>query len=509
MTIIVSKAHQSLVVPPKLAGLFSGAPVLPEDGSVVPHDLRSVLLLRHMGVEVPNPMLEYYSWEGGTPFDIQRKTCRMLTENPRAYVLNEMGTGKTKTVLWAWDYMNKQGFAKKLLVVCKRSNLYFTWAAEAFATLPNRKCIVLYGSKSQRLKLLAEDADIYVINHDGMDVIGKELWARSDIDTLCLDELAVYRNNSERSKKMRKFAKRFPVVWGLTGSPMPHEPVDVWGQAKIITPATVPEYRTRCKEMLMDRNSQYVWTPKPNALELAHAMMKPSVRFSLDEVMELPQITYRDYQVALSSEQRDKYEEVRRAMASMIKEKVITAANAGVAMNKLLQIAGGWVYTNNKETVRLDPTPRIIALADLIDEAEHKVIVAVPYRHMIEGISKIFSMKGVGIDHCVVHGGTTGRDEIFSDFQNTNKYKVMVCHPQTVSHGLTLTAASIAIWYLPVTSWEIYEQFNARIRRVGQAHKQQIINLVGSKIEMRVYSILRKCEAMQDRFLDMVEEATR
>ena len=160
------------MVPP-VAGvdtMFPDAPLLPPDGNkLVRHGLRETLLLRHLGFQVPNPMDFYYDWCGGTPYAVQRATCRMLVENPRAYVLNHMGTGKTKTALWAWDYLNKQGLAGKLLVVAPLSTLRFVWGREVFRTLPGRKVQILHGSRQQRLDRLAEDADIYVINHDGVD----------------------------------------------------------------------------------------------------------------------------------------------------------------------------------------------------------------------------------------------------------------------------------------------------------------------------------------------------
>ena len=132
-----------------------------------------------------------------------------------------------------------------------------------------------------------------MINHDGLRVIRKEIELRKDIDTLVLDELAVYRNNSERSKVMRKFAVRFKTVWGMTGGPTPNEPVDVWGQAMIVTPHTVPKYRKTCKEMLMTQVNEYRWVPKANATEQAFGMLQPSVRYALDDVIELPETIYR------------------------------------------------------------------------------------------------------------------------------------------------------------------------------------------------------------------------
>lgn len=511
MPVTVSRANQVLIVPSTdgVRSMFPNAPLLPAgNGVIISHGLREMKLLQHLGFKVPNPMLLYYDWEGGTPFAVQRATCKMLVENPHAYVLNHMGTGKTKTALWAWKYLYNNGLAKKLLVVAPFSTLNFVWARECFSTVPGCKVQVLHGTKQQRLDRLAQDADIYIINHHGLRVIESELQTRADIDALVLDELAVYRNNSDRSKRMRKFAKRFNTVWGMTGAPMPNEPTDVWAQCMIITPDRVPKYQTHCRDMLMVKKSAYIWVPKSDAVERAFGMMQPSVRYALEDVVELPPLISRTIDVPLSAEQAKVYKNVATAMHAMVKNGTIVALNAGAAMNKLLQIAGGWVYTKAPEFVRLDPTPRIVALVDLINSAERKVLVAVPYRHMIEGISKLFSRKEINIDHCMVHGDTKNRDQIFHLFQNSDKYRVMLAHPACVHHGITLTAADTVLWYLPITSLEVYDQFNARITRVSQLYKQQLLHLQGTPVEKKIYAALRQHQKLQSLFLNMVENAS-
>jgi len=59
-----------------------------------------------------------------------------------------------------------------------------------------------------------------------------------------------------------------------------------------------------------------------------------------------------------------------------------------------------------------------------------------------------------------------------------------------------------------VPSLEVYEQVNARIRRYGQTHKQQILHVVGTPVERRLYSLLRSKEKVQDKFLAMFEDAS-
>jgi SNF2 family DNA or RNA helicase len=256
----------------------------------------------------------------------------------------------------------------------------------------------------------------------------------------------------------------------------------------------------------MTKVSQWVYVPKADAVERAFAMMQPQVRFALDAVVELPPFISRTIDVALSPEQLDAYTKLTKLFHAMIQEKKITALNAGAAMNKLLQVALGWVYTNAPEFVTIPSAPRTDALLDLVRSASHKSIVFVPYRHALAGLSKIFTDQK--IDHAVVHGGTTNRDEIFTLFQSTSKYDVLLCHPECVAHGLTLTAADTTIWVSPTASLDIYEQANARIRRVGQMHKQQFLHLQATPVERKLYALLQRKQKTQDQLLAMFEEAT-
>jgi len=509
--VIVSRKNRALVIPRdgQTETMFPDARVLDDDRLVVPHDVRETIMLRHLGYKVPNPMLAYYDFGLMKPFWVQERTLDLMTTAARCYIFNEMGTGKTKTVLWAWDYLHSNNLCGKLLVVATLSTLRFVWQAEAFQTLPHRKVSVLHGTKKQRLERLAEEADIYVINHDGLKTVQGELSQRTDIDVLCLDEVAVYRNNSDRSKDMRKFGARFKVVWGLTGRPMPNEPTDVWGISKVVTPSTSPKYFRQAQELLMTKVNNFKWIPRPEAVERAMAMVQPNVRFALDEVVELPEVISRTIDVPLTAQQSAIYGKLAKEFKAEVANQQVTAVNAAVAMGKLLQVSGGWVYAKPFGSVPVfkidEAMPRHSALVDLINENDRKVIVYAPYRHTIDGLGAV--LDAAGLEHAVVHGNISGRSEIFNLFQHTTKYKVLLAHPECVAHGLTLTAANLIIWYQPITSLEIYEQANARITRVGQMHKQRVLHLQSTPVEKRIYGLLRSKQKVQDTLLAMLSEA--
>jgi SNF2 family DNA or RNA helicase len=513
---IVSKANKVILVPRRgdTCNMFPETHQithLDQEFLVVNHDIPRTIMLRSLGYHIPNPMLSYYEFPGGKPFDVQKRTVDLMTTAARCYVLNSMGTGKTKATLWAWDYLYSHGFCGKLLVVATLSTLRFVWQSEAFATLPHRKVEVLHGTKAQRLERLDnKDADIYVINHDGLKTIMPELSQRLDIDVLALDEVAVYRNNSDRSKAMRKFAPRFKIVWGLTGRPMPNEPTDVWGISKVVTPHTSPKYFKQAQELLMTKINNFKWIPRPEAIDRAIAMLQPNVRFDLDQVVELPEVISRTIDVPLTSMQSKIYKTLATEFKAEVGNGQVTAVNAAVAMGKLLQVSGGWVYAGPMGAVPVfkvdDPMPRHQTLIDLINENERKVIVYVPFRHAIEGLTPI--LDAAGIEHAVVHGEVSGRSEIFNQFQHTDKYKTLLAHPACVAHGLTLTAADTIIWYMPITSLEIYEQANARITRIGQKHKQKVLHLQSTPVERKIYSLLQRKQKVQDTLLELLADAT-
>lgn len=514
----VSPKHKLVGVPysQAIANLFPAAREIDFAGArhlLLPHMPLETFLLRKHGFDVPAPILTNYDWAGGSPFDVQKKTCALTTMNGRAYILNGMGTGKTKAALWSWDYLRSNGINKKLLVVAPLSTLNFTWGREVLSTLPHRRCAVLHGTKRQRIDRLNDpDAEIFIINHDGPKVIEKEILAKvaaGEIDTLVVDELAVYRNGgAQRTKCLKRIAAKMKWVWGMTGSPIPTCPTDAWAQATIVTPANVPQYFSRFREDLMYRVNQFKWVPKPDAVERAFAALQPAVRFTLEDVVELPECIERTLDVDLGPKQAKVYKDLAASCYAAVQSHEITAANAGAVMSKLLQVSTGWVYIRGGSVVALDNDKRVEALVDAVNSTDRKVLVFVPFKHALQGISEALTREG--IEHACVDGDTPpkDRDNIFNLFQNTGKYRVIAAHPQCLAHGITLTAADTVVWFAPVTSLEIYDQANARIRRVGQKYKQLYIHLQSTPIERRIYQMLRAKQKVQDKLLELFEEAS-
>lgn len=518
--LFVSAQHKKLVVPlsPPVGEMFPEAQVITLQGNqfhLVDHHPAEAFILRNMGYIVPAPILTHYDWPGNwTPFDAQKQTAGLMSMNARAYVLNGLGTGKTSSALWAWDYLRSRNLAAKMLVIAPLSTLRFTWMREVFNTLPHRRAIVVHhASKQMRIKQLNDpDSEIYIINHDGAKLLHDEidqLIKKGVIDVVCIDELAVYRNGkAQRTKMMIKLVEKVAWAWGMTGSPIPRAPTDVWAQCRMLTPHTVQKYFSHFRDMLMYKVNQFKWLNKPNAVETAYNCMQPAVRFTLDDVTELPDTISRTLDIPMGPIQSKVYKAMVSTCYSLVGTQEISAANAGAMMIKLLQISTGWVYDRQRGIVALDGDKRLERLIEVIDEASRKVLVFVPFIHAMDGISEHLTMEG--IDHTTVSGNTniTERSKIFNLFQNTDKYKVLVAHPQCLAHGITLTAANTIVWYAPVTSLEIYEQANARIRRIGQKNKQLVLHLQSTAVERKIYKLLQDNQQIQDKFLDMFADET-
>lgn len=514
--VLVSAKHKLVGVPyaEDVKNLFPSAKRLELHGVehlFVPHGPVETFMLRKLDYDAPAPIMSHYAWPGNvTPFDAQKKTCALLTMNQRAYVLNDLGTGKTKSLLWAWDYLRSNQMCGKLLVLATLSTLNVTWAREVFTTLPHRRYAILHGTREQRLKRLADpDAEIFILNHDGLKVLEDDIALRKDIDVLGIDELAVYRNaGAGKTKSAIKLARTMKWVWGMTGRPIPTAPTDVFGQCKVVTPHTVPKFFGRFRDELMIKFSQFTYKPKPDAVDRAYAAMQPAVRFTLEDVAELPDLIERTVDVELGPKQAKIYKELAKHAYVAMQNHEITAANAGAAMMKLLQISTGWVYSSDKSVVPLDNDLRIQAMVDAIASTSRKVLVFVPFKHALQGISAALTKEE--IEHACVSGDTSEgeRARIFNLFQQSDKYQVLAAHPQCLAHGLTLTAADTIIWFAPVMSLEIYEQANARIRRVGQKHKQQIIKFQSTPVERKIYRMLDEHQAVQNRLLELFEAAS-
>ena len=516
---LVVRKHQKLLLnlrdPDKVLTVIPTSRLVETGGRklvVVPHKVDEVKVLRNLGMDAPMPMRYYYEFPSGrglTPFEHQYVTSDFLISNPKAFCLNDMGTGKTLSVLWAFDYLRQQGYLKKMLVISPLSTLERTWGDEIFSNFPDMNFAVLHGTRERRHNLIEADFDVYIINHDGIknaDTL-QRLVDRKEIDLVVVDEIASFRNaQTDRWKALRQLVASRTWVWGLTGTPTPNAPTDAWAQCRLIAPSKVPPYYSHFRDTVMKPVTKFKWAPRAEALEIVKNAMQPSVRFSREECIDLPPTTYTTRHVELSREQGTMYHEMLRKFKTELAGTEITAVNEAVKLSKLLQICCGVAYGKSEDVV-IPSHGRIALVKELIEEAQGKVIVFVPLTGALENVAKElrteFSVE-------VVHGETSRheRDRIFGAFQRSRDPRVLVANPGTMSHGLTLTASNTIIWFGPTNSNETYTQANARIVRPGQTLNTLIVHIEGTSVERQIYARLQARGRMQGVLLDLLKGET-
>jgi hypothetical protein len=463
------------------------------------------------------------------PFHNQRETSGALTLWHRGYCLNEIGTGKTLSAMWAADYLMDVGMIRRAFVTLPLSTIQRVWGDAVFAHFRKRTVAILHGTAAKRRKLLAQNHDFYVINHEALDIvcevkkkiihdkatgqaIGERVISadlmRDDIDLFIIDELGNFRSSQTKKWRILKnLIKPRTWAWGLTGTPCPNEPSDAWAQCKLLTPWTVPDYFTSFKQMTMQKLTEHIWIPLPNAMEVVYRAMQPAIRFERDQCFDLPPCTYSTREVELTDEQKKHYKEIAKELFTEINGgRVVRGQRGGEGREaRPDRVRRGARQRGERPPAGLQAAGGLVTIAlDRAGRPQGHHLRPVPGAARDAGRRARAPLLG-GDDPRRRRGGK--RNSIFAAFQNAREPRVLVADAGCMSHGLTLTEASTIIWYGPEYSNDIYTQANDRITRAGQVNAQHIIHLVSCEAERRLYKRLVERARLQGLLLDLAKEA--
>jgi len=426
---------------------------------------------------------------------LRRAGCIFVTGN----------TGKSIASIWAADFLLTEGIVKKVLIIAPLSTLKVVWGREFAHHLPHRSFVICTGSRQKRIELLAKPGVQYVIiNHDGFTNLADEL---TGFDVVVYDECTACKSpSSQRYKKFYRWVnKHNPWLWMLTGTPISQTPADAWTLARLVESSAVPKSFTSFRDIVMKKVTAFKWVPRDDALETCRRVLQPSIRFTLDECMDIPQTNYVGRKTELTKAQEKAFGEMQTTAVAYFGSGAVTAANTAVMLSKLIQIVTGALYGNDGETFAIDSSLRYNTLTELLEEIGDKVIIFIP----LKGVQHLLmeKLEKDGYDVALVNGdvGTKERDQIFNDFQNTEKIRVLLAHPRVAAHGLTLTRAKDIIWYAPIYSLEQYEQANARIRRLTTAGKTSVWHIYATAFEAELYRRLKAKQNTLAEFLALVQ----
>jgi SNF2 family DNA or RNA helicase len=493
-----------------------------------PATLRNVQVMRWLDYPIPNLLeADGYDWpiqKGYKPLEHQKMMAAFMASHPRCFNLSDMGTMKTLASLWAADYVMQQ-YPKgtcRAVIVAPLSILERVWATTIFSNfLGRRNYRIVYGDAKKRARELAEPADFYIINFDGvglgaqtrgrfqLDGISKSLAERNDIQITIIDEASAYRDHTTRRSRLAKFILApKSYVWMLTGTPTPNGPTDAFGLARIINNA-YGESWTSYHNRTMARWGQWVWRPRPGANVAARKLLTPAVRVDIKDVWNGPAITVQQRVIPLTAEQTTAIRELKREAEITLKTGPITVANEAAARLKLIQICLGGVYDSAHKSHAVDATPRLTELRQVLEETGRKVAIFIPLTNIIHLVQGQLTKWGYG--NGVINSEVTLRERsaLLVRFRDDDRLRVLLCDPATSSHGINeMVAADTCIWFGPTDRTELYLQGVKRLHRPGQTWPVTNLQFVSTAVEMEIFRRLEHNESQQGLLLGMVKNGT-
>jgi len=405
--------------PGKVTTCIPKSKTLSEHEVLVNWGIDEVQVLRNLGINAPSPIEGRYEWTGRyDPYDHQKATASFMTLNKKSFCFNEQGTGKTASAIWAADYLLNHGKVNRVLVICPLSIMESAWRNDLFSFAMHRKVDVAYGSAKKRRDIIAGDADFVIINYDGVEIV-QDAVAEGGFDLIIVDEATHYKNvQTKRWKTLAKLVNKDTWLWMMTGTPAAQSPTDAYGIAKLVNPNGIPKFFGSFRDLVMQKVTNFKWIPKDTATDSVHRALQPAIRFTKDECLDLPPMVYVHREVDMTAQQKKYYKELKSKMVTQAAGEQITAANAAVNMNKLLQISSGAVYTDTGDAVQFDITKRYKVLKEVISESSKKVLVFVPFKHTIDMLTNKLRDDGITVE--VIRGDDSALEEqiYLSGFKN-------------------------------------------------------------------------------------------
>ena len=362
---------------------------------------------------------------------------------------------------------------------------------------------VAVGTEKERLEALRKNVEIVIINRENVDWLVNKSGYRFNFDMIVIDELSSFKSYSaKRFKALLKVRPYVERIVGLTGTPSSNGLMDLWAEYRLLDfGERLGRYitRYRLKYFTPDKRSATVifsYKLLPGAEdEIYNAISDITISMKAKDYLKMPDLIINEVTVDLDPSERRTYETLRKEMVVQISEQEeIDAVNAASLSGKLLQMANGAVYDEDKRVLRIHDK-KLDALEDLIEAANGKpVLIAYWYKHDLERIKERFNVREILNDQDI-------RD------WNNGKIDVAVIHPASAGHGLNLQqGGSTMIWFGLTWSLELYEQANARLYRQGQKETVVIHHIITKgTIDEDVMLALKRKEKMQSALIDAVK----
>ncbi len=450
-----------------------------------------------------------------SPHDYQEYAIRFLLENPVAAIFLDMGMGKTSIVLTAIMQLMYERFeVSKVLIIAPLRVARNTWPEEIrkWEHLKGMTFSVVVGTAAERQAALAEDADIYIINRENVPWLVAQSGRPFDFDMVVIDELSLFK--SWQSKRFRELMKVRPVMKrmvGLTGTPSSNGLMDLFAEFKLLDMGKrlgrfITQYRTAYFKP--DRTNGpvvYSYSLLPDAEERIYEKISDiTISMKATDHLKMPELVSSEHRVYMNDSEWEKYRELKDELVLQLHGKEITAANAAALTGKLLQLANGAIYDEEK-TVNAFHERKLDALEDLIEAANGRpVLVAYWFQHDLERIQRRLDVLKVEYARISSPGSI--------EMWNRGEFAVGLIHPASAGHGLNLqSGGNILVWFGLTWSLELYQQTVARLWRQGQTSGTvSVIHIVAEgTVDERVLKALESKDQTQAALIDAVKAEIR
>ena len=358
----------------------------------------------------------------------------------------DCGLGKTITTLTAINELMYDSFEiSKALIIAPLRVAQSTWKdeIEKWDHLNLLRYSVAVGDEKERLKALKQNSDIYIINRENVDWLVTKSGIDFNFDMLIIDELSSFKSHtSKRFKSLLKIRPYFERVVGLTGTPSSNGLMDLWAEFRILDLGErlgryITHYRN--EYFLPDKRNGVVifsYKPQPHAEERIYRRLADmTISMKSTEYLKMPELILNELEINLDEEDQTKYKKFKKEMVMTIQEKEIDAINAASLSNKLIQLANGSIYDEDKKFYEVH-NKKLDKLEEIIESANGKpVLVAYWFKADKERIEKRFKVREI---------------KTADDIKQWNKGMIdlALIHPASAGHGLNLqSGGSTLVWF--------------------------------------------------------------
>jgi len=450
-------------------------------------------------------------------------------------VADDMGLGKTVQVLSTYKTLKEQGKAHRMLVLCP-SSVKGAWVKD-IGKFTDLTYINIDGDYKERKEQYQVNSDIIIMSYDSylMDFGISERRKKAEekktrepiplplgINVCAFDEcqrLVRVKNKTTQSLLILKEKLHLQYIYPMTGTPIVNRVEDLWSLMVFIDPEVLGEFwqfRSRYCEIEVEeikmldpklrKQGKFVKITRKipkvvgykNLDELKAKIDPYYIRREKKEVLkDLPDKTYETFELELTPDQRDMYNENKDKFYNKFKNTDVNMANALVFFIRGKQTCDSCeiLDPSMKDSSKLDELKNI--LPELIENDTHKVLIFSQYREMTDILVRDFAKY----KPLYLHGDvkTADRQFLIDAFQEDPQYKLFVSTLQAGGVGITLTAADIVILYDEWWSPAMNNQAVDRCHRIGQVNPVTVINFIcKDTVEERIQMILQRKKIIFD-----------